>query len=122
MYCKKHEFLCCDSCIVENHMECRDFDRLADITQNMKFSNAFCDIEQSVAELSHNIHRIQNNREKNLKRLAEMKKHVEEDIKQTRITINKHLDKKQDDIVTKLNATERPKNKKENQLLTCWTC
>ncbi|CAC5388352.1 unnamed protein product [Mytilus coruscus] len=93
-------------------MECLDFDKLVNITQNVKFSNAFYEIEQSVAELSDNIHRIQYNRENNLKRLTEMKKQVEEAIKQTRITINKHLEKIQDDRMTKLNATEEQEKKK----------
>ncbi|CAG2230462.1 unnamed protein product [Mytilus edulis] len=99
IYCKKHDSLCCGSCIVENHMECRDFDKLTDVIQNTKLSNAFYEIEQSLAELSDNIHIIRKNRENNLGRLSKEKTQIEKAIKQTRITINNHLDKIQDNII-----------------------
>ncbi|XP_063398530.1 uncharacterized protein LOC134683271 [Mytilus trossulus] len=116
-YCKKHDSLCCGSCIVENHMECRDFDKLTDVIQNTKLSNAFYEIEQSLAELSDNIHIIRKNRENNLGRLSKEKTQIEEAIKQTRITINNHLDKIQDDIIKKLNETEVNESKIISKLL-----
>ncbi|XP_052065209.1 uncharacterized protein LOC127705001 [Mytilus californianus] len=116
-YCKKHESLCCGSCIVENHMECRDFDKLADVIQNTKLSNAFYEIEQLLVELSDNIQIIRNDREHNLKRLSEKKMQIEQEVKQTRITINNHLDKIQDDIMKKLNETEANENKIISELL-----
>lgn len=106
IYCKKHECLCCGSCIVENHMECRDFDKMADIVQNTNFSNVFYEIEQSLTDLSDNIKNIRNNKEQNLKRLSEEKKQIEQKIKQMRIAIDKHLDKIEDKIMEQLNATE----------------
>ncbi|CAC5388350.1 unnamed protein product [Mytilus coruscus] len=118
IYCKKHECLCCGSCIVENHMECRDFDKLADVTQNTKLSNAFYEIEQSLVELSDNIQIVRNDREHNLKRLSEKKRKIEQEVKQTRIIINNHLDKIQDDIIKKLNAIEKNENKIISELLS----
>lgn len=44
IYCKKHESLCCAICIVEKHLACRDFVKLADIIHNTKFANAFDEI------------------------------------------------------------------------------
>ncbi|XP_063399498.1 uncharacterized protein LOC134684146 [Mytilus trossulus] len=116
-YCKKHDSLCCGSCIVENHMECRDFDKLADVIQNTKHSNAFYEIEQSLVELSDNIQIIRNNRQHNLNRLSEKKMKIEEEVKQTRITINNHLDKIQEDIIKKLNETEVNESKMISELL-----
>ncbi|XP_063400250.1 uncharacterized protein LOC134684870 [Mytilus trossulus] len=116
-YCKKHACLSCGSCIVENHMECRDFDKLTDVIQNTKHSNAFYELEQSLVELSDNIQIIRNDREHNLKRLSEKKMKIEEEVKQTRITINDHLDKIQDDIIKKLNETEVNESKIISELL-----
>ncbi|CAG2249939.1 unnamed protein product [Mytilus edulis] len=116
-YCKEHACLCCSSCIVENHMGCRDFDKLADVIQNTKLSNTFYEIEQSLVELSDNIQIIRKDREHNLKRLSEKKMHIEEEIKQTRITINNHLDKIQDDIIKKLNETEVNESRIISELL-----
>ncbi|XP_063400251.1 uncharacterized protein LOC134684871 [Mytilus trossulus] len=116
-YCKKHDSLCCGSCIVENHMECRDFDKLTDVIQNTKLSNAFYEIEQSLEELSDNIHIIRKDRENNLGRLSKEKMQIEQAIKQTRITINTHLNKIQDDIIKKLNETEVNESKIISELL-----
>ncbi|XP_063398529.1 uncharacterized protein LOC134683270 [Mytilus trossulus] len=116
-YCKKHECLCCGSCIVENHMECRDFDKLVDVVQNTKVSNAFYEIEQSLSEISDNIQIIQNNREHNLKRLSEKKMQIEKEIEQARITINTHLDKIQDDIIKRLNEIEVNESKIIREML-----
>ncbi|CAG2186029.1 unnamed protein product [Mytilus edulis] len=117
VYCKKHDSLCCGSCIVENHMECRDFDKLTDVIQNTKLSNAFYEIEQSLAELSDNIHIIRKDRENNLGRLSKEKTQIEQAIKQARITINNHLDKIQDDIIKMLNETEVNESKIISELL-----
>ena len=62
IYCIKHACLCCSSCIVEKHMECRDFDILADIVQITNFPNAFYKIEQPLTDLSDNINNICNNK------------------------------------------------------------
>ncbi|CAG2186059.1 unnamed protein product [Mytilus edulis] len=117
IYCKKHECLCCGSCIVENHMECRDFDKLVDVIPNVKLSNAFYEIEQSFVELSTNIQIIRNDRENNLKRLSENKTQIEKEIKQTRMTVNNHLDKIQNDILKRLNETELKESTIISQLL-----
>ncbi|CAG2230465.1 unnamed protein product [Mytilus edulis] len=98
-------------------MECRDFDKLTDVIQNTKLSNAFYEIEQSLAELSDNIHIIRKDRENNLGRLSKEKTQIEQAIKQTRITINNHLDKIQDDIIKKLNETEVNESKIISELL-----
>lgn len=111
IYCKKHESLCCGICIVEKHLACRDFGKLADIIQNTKFANAFDEIEQSLAELTNNIQRIRNDRENNMKRLSKKRKQIKQEIEHTRNTLNNHLDKIQADILKKLNATEETETK-----------
>ncbi|CAG2186054.1 unnamed protein product [Mytilus edulis] len=103
IYCKKHECDCCGSCIVENYMECLDFDKLVDVIQNTKLLNAFYKIEQSLAS---NIKIIRKEREHNLKRLSEKKMLIEQEVKQTRITINNYLDKILYEIIKKLNITQ----------------
>lgn len=117
MYCRMHECLCCGICHKENHMKCRDFDKLSDVLHNIEFSSAFHEIEQTVEELTENIKRIRNNREDNLKKFSEGKRQIEQAIRQTRITINNHLDEIQDDIIKKLDVTEKNESKQINELL-----
>ncbi|CAG2186055.1 unnamed protein product [Mytilus edulis] len=111
--CDKHN----ENCIVENHMECRDFDKLADVIHHTKFSNAFYEIEQSLEELSANIQIIRKDREHNLKRLSEKKMQIEQEVKQTRVAINTHLDKIQDDIIKQLTEIELNESKMISELL-----
>lgn len=106
IYCKKHKCFCCSSCIVETHIECQKIAKLADILQNTKCSNTFYEIEHLLAELTENIRRIRESRQNNLRRLSEKKNQIEKEIKQTRITINNHLDIIQDDMIKKLQAAE----------------
>ncbi|XP_052064014.1 uncharacterized protein LOC127704155 [Mytilus californianus] len=118
IYCKKHECPCCSSCIVENHSECRDLAKLADIVQNIKTSNAFYEIEHSLTELAENIKTIRQNRQNNLKTLSEKKMKILQEIKETRNRINNHLDKIQDDTINTLNLTEEKESRQIEVLLT----
>ncbi|XP_052065206.1 uncharacterized protein LOC127705000 [Mytilus californianus] len=118
IYCKKHESLCCGRCIVESHNECGDFAKLADIVKNIKTSNAFCEIENSLEELGDTIKKIKHNRENNLSSLSERKENILHEIKQTRLTINKHVDEIQDDAINEINAAEEKERKNICQMLT----
>ncbi|CAC5388382.1 unnamed protein product [Mytilus coruscus] len=121
IYCKKYKCFCCSSCIVETHIECQKIAKLADILQNTKSSNAFYEIEHLLAELIDNIRRIRESRQINLRRLSEKKNQIEQEIKQTRNTINNHLDILQDDIIKKLQAAEEEESKQIGILLTLLT-
>lgn len=92
IYCKKNEKPCCSYCIVDSHSECRDLEKLVDVIKNAKMSNAFYEIEQTLAEISKNIQKIRENRQDNMKTLSEERTTIEHEIKQTRIVINNHLD------------------------------
>ncbi|CAG2249117.1 unnamed protein product [Mytilus edulis] len=125
IYCTVHECLCCSSCIFESHIECQKIEKLADILQNTKSPNAFGEIEHSLTELTDNIQRIRQSRQNNIRKLSERKSQIEKEIKQTRITINTHinthLDKIQDDIMKKLHATEEEEIKQIDRLLNSLT-
>ncbi|XP_052064015.1 uncharacterized protein LOC127704156 [Mytilus californianus] len=117
IYCKKHECFCCSSCIVEDHNTCRDLAKSTDIVQNIKTSNAFFEIEYALGELADNIKTIRQTQQNNLKKVSEKKVHILQEIKQTRITINNHLDKIQDDTIKKIHATEKNERKQIGQLV-----
>ncbi|CAC5380233.1 unnamed protein product [Mytilus coruscus] len=112
IYCKKHECPCCSGCIVENHNECRNLAKLADFIKKNKPSNAFCEMEHSLEELVNNFKAIRHDQQNNLQMLARMKSQIDKEIKETRITINNHLDEIQNDIMEKLNAVEEEENTK----------
>ncbi|VDH93506.1 Hypothetical predicted protein [Mytilus galloprovincialis] len=121
IYCTAHACLCCSSCIVESHIECQKIAKLANILQNTESLIAFDEIEHSLAELTDNIQRIRESRQNNLGTLSERKSQIEKEIKQTRITINTHLDKMQDDMMKQLHATEEEEIKQIGRLLNSLT-
>ncbi|CAC5416445.1 unnamed protein product [Mytilus coruscus] len=117
VYCKNHQCPCCSICIIEDHCERGDLVKLADVTKNIKSSVAFLDIEDSFAILADNIKTVQLDRENNLRRIDKMKRKIEKEIKQTRISINNHLDKIQTDIMNQLDTADEKENKHIDTLL-----
>ncbi|CAC5396781.1 unnamed protein product [Mytilus coruscus] len=117
IYCKKHECPCCSSCIVENHSDCQDLAKLAEIVKNIRLSNVLYEIENSCAELVDDIKKIQHSVQYSLKTLSGEKLKILEEIKQTRITINKHLDKIQEDTLKTIQETEEKEHKNISEIL-----
>ncbi|XP_063448795.1 uncharacterized protein LOC134728210 [Mytilus trossulus] len=118
MYCRKHERPCCRRCIIEIHKECPNIDNLEDVIQNVKTSNAFHDIEETLVEVAENLKKISQHQQIYLLNLKEKRKQIQKEIQRTRITINKHLDKLQEDLIKQLNTVEETENSKVCQLLS----
>ncbi|CAC5416841.1 unnamed protein product [Mytilus coruscus] len=118
IYCQKHEFPCCSKCIMESHNECRDLVELDDVIHNVKTSNAMCEIEETLVEVAENLQQIRQHQKDNLSTFKERRKEIEREIKTTRIKINNHLDKLQEDLLNQLNAIEEKENLKICQLLS----
>ncbi|XP_063418806.1 uncharacterized protein LOC134701595 [Mytilus trossulus] len=116
MYCQKHERPCCSKCLVENHKECRDIVDLDDVIQNAKSSNSLSEIEEALLEVAENLQKIRKHHKDNLAILKEKRKEIENVIKITRININNHLDKLQEDFMKQVYAVEDKENSKYYQL------
>ncbi|XP_063404314.1 uncharacterized protein LOC134687787 [Mytilus trossulus] len=86
--------------------------------KNVKTSNAFYEIEQNLLEVVKNIKRLSSNRKENLISLENKKREIEAEIKQTRINVNHHLDKLQDDMIEELIRVEQNEKHKIKQLFT----
>ncbi|XP_052065728.1 uncharacterized protein LOC127705449 [Mytilus californianus] len=118
MFCQKHEFPCCSKCIVESHKECRDFVDLDDVIHNVKTSNAMCEIEETLVEVAENLQNIRQHQQDNLTTFKESRKEIEKEIKTTRIKINNHPDKLQEDLLKQLYVVEEKENLKMCELLS----
>ncbi|XP_052089884.1 E3 ubiquitin-protein ligase TRIM33-like [Mytilus californianus] len=117
LFCIKHDCLCCKKC-VQIHTDCKDLTDINEIIKNVKTSNAFYEIEQTLLEVVENIERISGNREDNLTWLKNKKREIEAEVKQTRTKINHHLDKLQDDLMKDLITTEQNESSKIKKVLT----
>ena len=75
---------------------------LENIIKNVKTSNMFNEIEQLVDELIKTISKIWQNRETNASPVKEQKILVENEIRELRNKIDKHLDKLQEGVMMEL--------------------
>ncbi|CAC5397264.1 unnamed protein product [Mytilus coruscus] len=114
----EHECPCCSKCVVESHIVCQDVVNLDDVIQNTKTSNALCEIEETLVEVAENLQKIRQHQQDNLSTFKEKRTGFEKEIKQTRIKINNHLDKLQEDLIKQLYLIEEKEKAKICQLLS----
>ncbi|CAC5390302.1 unnamed protein product [Mytilus coruscus] len=117
LFCRKHDCPCCKKCL-KSHKDCKGLTDINEIIKNVKTSNAINKIDQTLLEVVENIKRLSTNRKYNLKSLENKKREIETEIKQTRINVNRHLDKLQDDLINELMRVEQKEKNKIEKLLT----
>lgn len=113
IYCKKHAFSCCSKCFVESHKECHDIFNLDEVIRDVKTSNTLYELEETLVDLSENIEINRIHQEVNMSTIQETSTDIKKEIKQTRIKINNHLDKLQEDLTKQLYLIKE-KDKIEN--------
>ncbi|XP_063400226.1 uncharacterized protein LOC134684847 [Mytilus trossulus] len=104
-YCVKHEVPICYKCIKE-HGNCGGLTLLEDLASEVKSSEVFRDMEQSLHDIIVNISRIRENRESNIITIKDKKKQIIEDVLRLKKEINLHLDKMQEDFMKELDKVE----------------
>ncbi|CAC5420458.1 unnamed protein product [Mytilus coruscus] len=117
LFCNKHDCPCCKKCL-KTHSDCKGFTDINELIKNVRTSNAFYEIEQTLHETVENIKRISANRKHILISLGQNKRKIEVEIKQTRTKMNKHLDELQNDLIKELMAVEQRESSKIQKLLT----
>ena len=101
-YCKEHQHLCCRTCVIASHKNCKDIVLLEEVVDNVKNSSSVQEMEHLLDDLSKNIKAIITSGHDNLDMLNETKAGIEKEIKQTRLAINGYLDKLEKELITKL--------------------
>ncbi|CAG2239789.1 unnamed protein product [Mytilus edulis] len=118
IFCKKHDCPCCRRCVTETHSGCQEMDVIDDVIKNVKSSNAFLEMEQTLTELSGNLQKIRKDRQENIKSLMECRANIEKDVQQTRMSINKHLDTLQESLTKELYAVEKNESTKIENIIS----
>jgi len=113
LYYKEDEHPCCRLCMLKNHKDCREVTVLENIINNVKTSNMFNKIEQLIDELIKTIGKIRQNRETNTGAVKEQNILVENEIRELRRKIDKHLDKLQESLM-------KQKNKQSKKHVSYW--
>ncbi|XP_063425533.1 uncharacterized protein LOC134709294 [Mytilus trossulus] len=116
LFCSKHDCPCCKIC--KNHNDCESLFDINECTKNVKTSDAFHEIEQTLLEVVNNIKRIINNRENNLESLKNQEKEIKDEINEIKTNINNYLDKVQGHLIRNLMEIEQLESSKIQKVLT----
>ncbi|VDI23367.1 Hypothetical predicted protein [Mytilus galloprovincialis] len=103
-YCVEHALPICFKCI-NDHRKC-NVTTLEQVTNNVKTSEKFLDLESRLDDLSQNIDIIKKDRNYNVTNIEQMKTKLGKAIRQKRAEINKHLDNLEKIIVKDLEEKE----------------
>jgi DNA-binding beta-propeller fold protein YncE/gas vesicle protein len=103
--------------MLENHQDCKEVTVLENIIKNVKTSNMFNEIERLIDELIETIVNIRQNRETNASVVKEQKILVENEIRELRNKIDKHLEKLQEDVMMELTEAEKQVTEDTRELL-----
>ncbi|CAC5389890.1 unnamed protein product [Mytilus coruscus] len=104
-YCVKHECPICYKCINE-HGKCGELILFEVVVNDVKASELFRDMEQSLSDLIVNINQIKKDRESNIDMIKNKRKYVIEEVTHMRNQINQHLDNMQYVLMKELDKVE----------------
>ncbi|XP_052090174.1 tripartite motif-containing protein 45-like [Mytilus californianus] len=116
-FCTKHDCPCCKKC-KKSHKECKGLTDINEIIQEVKTSNAFYEIEQTLREVVENIKILSTNRKENLELLENKRRKIEAEIKYARTKVNHHLDQIQADLMKELMAVQHQESSKIQNVLS----
>lgn len=103
-YCITHACPICYKCIKE-HGKCTDVIPLEDVIGEIKSSELFLDLEQSLKDVLGNIKRIREDRENNVRSIKTQKKNITIKIDNIKTQIIQHLEKLKESIMKELEQT-----------------
>ncbi|CAC5384142.1 unnamed protein product [Mytilus coruscus] len=103
-YCVEHALPICFKCINDHH-KC-NVTTLEKVTNNVKTSEQFLDLESRLDDILQNIDRIKKDRYSNVNKIEEMKTQLVKEIRQKRAEINKHLENLEKQVIKDLEAKE----------------
>ncbi|CAC5382921.1 unnamed protein product [Mytilus coruscus] len=108
-YCIKHECPICYKCIKE-HGNCNEVVPLEDVCSEVKTSELFRDLEQSLKDVLENIKRFQKDKEENFKYFQTQMKDIPIEIDRIKTQIKQHLDKLKKEFLTELEQVHNTNN------------
>lgn len=92
MYCPTHKVAGCVKCIEKDHKACTGITSLGNVTENVKSSSEFHEIERGIVAILEDLEQVTRSRTSNLNRLNEQELRIKTEISTLRNMINEHLD------------------------------
>jgi hypothetical protein len=92
LYCPTHKVAGCVKCIEKDHKACTGITSLGSVTENVKSSSEFHEIERGIVAILEDLEQVTRSRTSNLNRLNEQELRIKTEISTLRNMINEHLD------------------------------
>ncbi|CAC5401316.1 unnamed protein product [Mytilus coruscus] len=92
LYCIKHDNPICNRCI-EDHGKCGEILSLEEAVKDIKTSESFVDLEQSIDDLIDNIIQIREEKESNIEGIKDQKKKKSAEICDVKTKVIQHVEK-----------------------------
>lgn len=116
-FCSEHDEPCCITCLKNLHSKCRNMSSINNVVKDVKVSPAFCDLENMLSDLIHNISNVIKDRRENLQELKKQKTKFLHDIQAAREVVNATLDKMEAELKIEMEMRFSEKESEIDQLL-----
>lgn len=103
-YCIKHEKPCCILCKRQYHRDCCDVEKIDDVIDEYKLTTTTDNILSKIEKRKNILTKAENNEISNLRDLELTKDNCIDELKNTRIAIDAHLDLLQNEVEKELNG------------------
>ncbi|XP_063399475.1 transcription intermediary factor 1-beta-like [Mytilus trossulus] len=105
LYCNKHESPICNKC-VKDHGKCGEILSLDELVKDIKTSEFYVELEQSLNDISSYINVIRKNREVNIESITDQKKNIAAEVSLLKKQVIQHVNKLEEEFIKELNQIE----------------
>lgn len=117
LYCPNHSDACCLQCFTEKHQNCKDLKRLPDILSDIKSSTSMTCLENDLRDAKENCESIVIYLKGRLSTILKQKTNAIEEIYAIRTSLNEHLDKLEQRMVSELDSQHTKLKAKTEKLI-----
>lgn len=118
LYCPTHKVAGCVKCIEKTHKACTGITSLGSVTENVKSSSEFHEIERGIVAILEDLEKVTRSRTNNLNRLNEQDVRIKSEISTLRSMINEHIDRLEEKMSNDLQTSKSKETLKIETVLS----
>ncbi|XP_052065278.1 transcription intermediary factor 1-beta-like isoform X3 [Mytilus californianus] len=105
LYCITHESPICNKCL-KDHGKCGEILSLDEIVKDIKTTESFIDLEQSIDDLFANVNLIRKDRESNIESISDQKKKITAQVCYLKKQVIQHVNNLEEEFIKELDQIE----------------
>ncbi|XP_052065753.1 probable RING finger protein 207 homolog [Mytilus californianus] len=106
LHCVKHECAICNKCTKE-HGKCGELISLEELVTDIKTSEKFSDLEDSLTDILENFQKHRKDREFNITSIKDQRKTITEELRHLTSRVVQYFEKLEDEFIKELDKNER---------------